>query len=76
MGFAGPCRMDLALVDRLTGNGGRRRSQLVVQGALARLAETNVSDYVEGRHKSGLPIGGNLPLGLTVAGRNQAEVLS
>ena len=74
VGFAGPCRMDLALADRLTRNGGRRRSRLVVQGALARLAGTNVSGYVEGGHEGGLPISGHLPLGLTVAGQSQKEM--
>jgi len=68
--------MDLALADRLTGNGGRRRSRLVVQGALARLAGTNVSGYVEGGHEGGLPIGGHLPLGLTVASQSQKEMFS
>ena len=32
MGFARLCRMDLALADWLTGNGGRWRSQLIVTG--------------------------------------------
>ena len=75
MGFAGLCQMDLALADWLTGNGGRWRSRLIVQGVLARLAGTNVSGYVEGEHKGSLPIGRHLPLGLMVASQSQKEIL-